>query len=181
MNEPVKWVDEKAAAAEAVVFGLLEDTFKELKEEARLWLSNRFKESDSRGVDAYSADGTLIGSVTRSKPSEKVDVVDSREFLGYVVDNCPEILSVEYHAKTALLRSLTEVEGQYIDADGVPVPGVGKRVSYGTVRVNKDKAARDAVRALLANGSVGLDGIKQLPVLPEPTNRFEQDREAAGF
>jgi hypothetical protein len=161
MSAVERWAHPRDAAAEAVVYALIEDIAKERKEAARAWVAKHLREDSSRGVDAV-ANGQIIGSVTRSKDSEKLDVADLSAFLEYAVAHQPHLISVAYQAKDSFLRTLKQIDGQWIDPDGTIVPGVGMRHSFGSVRVNKDNAAREKVDELLAAGRVSVDGIKAL-------------------
>jgi hypothetical protein len=161
MNEVERWAHPRDAAAEAVVYALIEDVAKERKEAARGWVAKHLREDSSKGVDAI-ANGQIIGSVTRSKDSEKLDVADLDKFLLYAIAHQPHLISVEYQAKNSFLRTLKQVDGKWIDPDGVIVPGVQMRTSWGSVRVNKDKDARQKVDELLRSGRVSVDGIKAL-------------------
>lgn len=158
MNEVVRWEHPRDAAAEAVVYALIEDVAKERKEEARAWVAKHLREDSSKGVDAI-ANGQIIGSVTRSKDSEKLDVSELGAFLEYAAANQPYLISIAYQAKESFLRTLKQVDGKWIDRDGAIVPGVGIRHSFGSVRVNKDERARAIVAELLFKGRVALDGI----------------------
>lgn len=148
------------AAAAAVVWALIEDVAKERKEEARLWVADSLRDESLKGVDAV-ANGEVIGSVTRSKDSEKLDVNDVAAFLEFAIAHHPYLVTIDYRAKETFLRKLKEVDGQWVDPDGLIVPGVWMRPSKGSVRVNKDAAAREVVRGLLSSGRVSLDGITQ--------------------
>jgi hypothetical protein len=143
------------------VYALIEDVAKERKEEARDWVSDRLRQDSSKGFDAV-ANGNVIGSVTRSKDSEKLDIQDLSAFVEYAVSHQPHLISIAYQAKDSFLKTLKQVDGNWIDRDGVVVPGVAKRISYGSVRVNKDSAARELVRTLLSQGAVSLEGLKEL-------------------
>lgn len=156
-----RWKHPRDAAAEAVVYALIEDVAKERKEEARNWVANHLREDSSKGVDAI-ANGKIIGSVTRSKDSTKLDVNDHAAFLEYAISHQPHLITVDWRAKEAFLKTLKEVEEQWVDRDGVIVPGVWHRPSRGSVRVNKDPEARDIVRELLSTGRVSIDGLKEL-------------------
>jgi hypothetical protein len=181
MSDVERWKHPRDAAAEAVVYALIEDVAKERKEEARQWVANHLREDSSKGFDAV-AKGKVIGSVTRSKDSEKLDILDMAAFVEYAVSHQPHLISVAYQEKDSFLRTLKQVDGTWIDREGVPVPGVSKRISYGTVRVNKDPDARELVRTLLSSGAVSLEGLKELnPPGPEPTDRYTQDREAGAL
>lgn len=161
MSDVERWKHPRDAAAEAVVYALIEDVAKERKEEARQWVSDKLRQLSSKGFDAI-ANGKVIGSVTRSKDSEKLDILDMSAFVEYAVSHQPHLISVAYQAKDSFLKTLKQVGGTWIDPDGVVVPGVAKRPSFGSVRVNKDANARELVRTLLSKGAVSLEGLKEL-------------------
>lgn len=174
-----RWSHPRDAAAEAVVWSLISSVAEENKKAARDYVAGYLRSENSRGVDAL-ANGRVIGSVTRSKPSEKRDVDDMAAFLQYVAAHQPELLTIDYRAKEALLRKLHEVTDDqgvtvFLDPDGVPVPGVGTRLTTGTVKVNPDGQARELVRELLSQGRISLDGVHPLELKPEPTDRYTQD------
>lgn len=148
------------------MWALLEDNAKEHKEQARLWVANHLREESSKGVDAV-VNGQVIGSVTRSKDSEKTDVLDWPAFLTWVAEHQPDMLSVDYRVKDTFLRKLSNVDGTYVDPDGLVVPGVGTRISQGSVRVNKTGEAREVLRGYLAHGLVRLEGLRTPPALEQ--------------
>lgn len=159
-----KWGHPRDAAGEAVVWALIASVAEENKKQARDYVAGYLRSENSRGVDAL-ANGKIIGSITRSKPTEKRDVTDMAAFIQYVAKHQPELLTIDYRAKDALLRRLsehTDADGGkfYIDPDGVIVPGVGVHTTSGMVKVNPDGAARDLVRELLSQGRIGIDGVK---------------------
>lgn len=145
----MRWEHPRDAARDAVVWGLVEDAAKERKDAARAFVADYLNREASRGVDAYAADGTLIGSITRSKPSWKRDVDDWAAFLQWVIANRPDMLTIDYRTKDAFLNTLTEVGEVFVDRQGLPVPGVWNRPTTGSIRVNKEKTARETVRTLL--------------------------------
>lgn len=156
-----RWAHPRDAAAEAVLWSLIASVAEENKKTVRDYLVDILTGEDSRGVDAV-VNGQIIGSVTRSKPAEKLDVTDPDEFLRYVIHHRPDLLTVDYKARDAILRTLTEVDGHWIDPAGVVVDGVGTRMTTGAVRINPDPKARDVVRELLADGLERGYGIKQI-------------------
>jgi hypothetical protein len=161
MSDVVRFTDPKEAAREAVSWSLIQSAAEEYAKAARAWMVEYLTGEDSRGLDAYAADGTLIGSVTRSKPKELVDVLDADLFMGYVVEHRPDLLTVEYQARMSLLRSFKQVGDMFIDPNGVPVPGVGKRMTHGSVRVNKEASAKALVRDLLAGAAERLQELEE--------------------
>lgn len=157
-----RWPHLRDAAAEAVVWGSIETVAKEHKETARSYLVEQLTAEGSRGVDAVAADGTIIGTVTRSKPAEKVQVVDEAAFVQWVYDHRPDMLTVDWRAKDALLRTLRMVDGVAITPGGDVVEGVAVGMSSGTVRVTPDPHTKDVVRELLADGIERGYGIKAI-------------------
>ncbi|BCI54995.1 hypothetical protein NIIDNTM18_42730 [Mycolicibacterium litorale] len=171
MTQVERWAHPRDAARDAVVWGLVEEAAKKRKEEAKAFTADYLVRESSKGVDAHAADGTLIGSVTRSKPSKTLDVDDMGAFLGWVVQHRPDLLSVQYEAKKSILKTLRVIDGVVLDPDGVEVPGVCERMTSGSVRVNKESGARELVRDIL-------DGVERVAALPqpEPEDRYTQDR-----
>ncbi len=160
-----RWEHPRDAAAEAVVWALIASVAEENKKQARDYLVAHLNAENSRGVDAV-ANGQVIGSVTRSKPAEVVDVDDMPAFMDYVAQHHPDLLSIHYLAKSTLLRKLKEVDGAFVDPEGVVVPGISKRMSTGSVRVNPDSNAREVVRGLLAHARISLEGIRGIAARP---------------
>lgn len=161
MSDVERWKHPRDAAAEAVVWALIEDVAKERKEEARNWVAERLREDSSKGVEAV-ANGQIIGSVSRAKDKMKLDVNDQAAFLEYAISHQPHLISVDWRAKEAFIKTLKQVDEQWIDRDGVIVPGVWERPSRGSVRVIKDPSARETVQDLLSAGRVSIDGLKEL-------------------
>ena len=81
--------------------------------------------------------------------------------MAYVVEHHPDLLTVPYQARNALLNTLKEVEGQWVDREGRVVPGVHRKMTSGSVKVLPDGNARDLVRGLLRHGRIELDGIRE--------------------
>jgi len=175
-----RWVKPRDAAAEAVVWALIEDFAKARKEAARNWVGEHLRAESMKGVDAV-ANGSVIGSVTRSKDREVRDVLDEALFLSYIISHHAGVLQVPYMWKNAFLRTLTEVETDsgavYIDGEGEIVPGVGVRTLAGQVKVNKTTDARAVVDTILSPAEERLAEL----MAPEPTDRWTQDQEAGAI
>ena len=148
MSDVARWDKPRDAAAEAVVWASIEEVAKERKEEAREFVAEHLRAESMRGVDAV-AGGEVIGSVTRSKDRDVVDVVDDAAFLEYVIQHRKDALLVPYALKNALLKQITEVSGVWVDSEGVVVPGIGWKRINGSVRVNKNDDTREKVRELM--------------------------------
>lgn len=157
----MSWDKPSDAAAEAVLWGILETAAKNRKDEARAWLTNRMG-PDMAAVKAV-ANGETIGRATWVEPVQQYTVVDPAAFMEYVGRKWATelVTTVNPAFQKTFLSGLTDVDGEAIDKDGEPVPGVALRESAPFVSVRKSPEARAAVEELLSGGQVRLDGIGQ--------------------
>lgn len=156
------WDKPSDAAAEAVLWGILETAAKNRKDEARAWLTDRMG-PDVAAVKAV-ANGETVGRATWVEGKETMAVVDPSEFMRYVGRKWPTelITTVNPAFQKSFLAGLKVVDGCGIDKDGELVPGVFVRESAPYVSVRKEESARAAVEELLSTGRLQLDGIRAI-------------------
>lgn len=156
MTEVQRWEKPRDAAAEAVVWAAVEAAAKEKAAEAKEFVAEHLRSESLKGVDAV-ANGVVIGSVTRSKDGERVDVTDLVAFAEWIASRHPTALQVNYSWKQKFLPTLTRVETEsgavFVDGSGEVVPGVGVRVAQGSVRLNKSKESVELVKQLIDRSS----------------------------
>lgn len=158
----MSWERLSDAAAEAVLWSILADVAKERKDAARAWLTNRMG-ADAAAVKAI-ANGQNVGRANWVDGRETLAVTDAEKFTEYVAQHHPGelVVTVNTAFQKALLSNLKIVDGQPIDANGVPVPGVQLRASAPYVSIRKTDEAKATVEQLLSSGRLQLDGIKEL-------------------
>lgn len=146
-------------AAEAVIWALICDVAKQHKDHLREVLTSRMG-SDAAAVKAV-ANGVTVGRATWVESKDTLAVTDQSAFMQYVGEKRPEelITTVNPAYQKALLSNLKVIDGEVIDRDGEPVPGVSLRSSAPYVSVRKSDEARATVESLLSSGRLQLDGI----------------------
>lgn len=156
------WEKPSDAAAEAAVWSLIADVAIERKDAAKAWLLNHMG-PDVAAVKAI-ANGETVGRASWVESKDTLAVVDPTAFMAYVARKwATEIVtSVNPAFQRTLLAGLKLVEGEAIDKDGEPVPGVGVRTSAPKVVVTKSKTARATVDALLSSGQLQLGGLAEV-------------------
>jgi len=125
-------------------------------------------------------DGSILGKVTRTKPTPKAAVVDESELFAYVQENDPEQLSdVDWVSGSnadvlaALKQSHPHLVSQKVcvsthhltyllkKAEGDKTfrpPGIEVTQSAGTVNIYPAKDMAEAFEAVIKSGTVALDG-----------------------
>lgn len=160
----MSWDRPSDAAAEAVLWGILESAAKARKDEARAWLTKRMG-PDAAAVKAI-AGGETIGRATWVEPNPALTVVDATEFISWIGDHYPDelvhVVEVNWAFKQALLSHAKIIDGVVMDRNGIPIPGVEMRGSAPYVSVRKSGQARATVEELLTAGRLQLDGIRAL-------------------
>lgn len=125
-------------------------------------------------------DGSILGKITRTKPTPRATVVDESELFAYVQETDPEQLAdVDWvsgsnaEVLAALKQSHPELVSQKVivtphhlkylltkaeeDKTFRP-PGIEVTTSGGTVNIYPAKDADDAFEAVITSGAVALDG-----------------------
>lgn len=147
------------AAARAVVFQVLEQRAKELKDAAKAELA-QLQPGDTIGAQW---DGQLLGKATKTAGRTKLVVTDEREFVNWVAGHHPtEIISQINPAFMRVLEQRARGVGSVIDGLGEQVPGVELQSGDPYVSVRKSPDAPFVVAQLLSAGRVGLEGLKEL-------------------
>ena len=158
----MSWAKPSDAAAEAAVWGLLEQEAKARKDAARAWLTERMG-PDLLAVKAI-ANGQDVGRASYVEGKAKFKVTDPDAFRDFVATHYPTeiVTAVSPAFQTKLMGELTRCNGLVIDPNGVPVAGVELVEGNPYVSVTKSKDAREKVAALMAQGRVSLDGIRAI-------------------
>jgi hypothetical protein len=147
------------AAARAVVFQVLEQRAKQLKDEAKAELS-QMQPGDTIGG---SWDGQLLGKATMTTGRSKIVVTDEQKLLEWLQYNQPDEIVMSINpAYLRLLESRAKEVGAVISSDGEVIPGLEIQTGTPYVSVRKEKDAPFVVAQLLSGGRVSLDGIKEL-------------------
>lgn len=123
-------------------------------------------------------DGTVLGTITRTKPERVAKVVDEAALMAHIHDTCPDGLE-DVHVVAAtteqvidvlrvhaphLLESRVEIRPYALAAalrsalEGNDTPGVQVDQPVGTVNTYPDKEAGEAIQAVIRAGRVSLDG-----------------------
>jgi hypothetical protein len=151
--------DMRDAAARAVVFQVLEQRAKELKDQARAELS-ALEPGDTL---AAKWDGQLLGKATMTAGRTKLVVTDEGKLLEWLQRNHPtEIVVTPNPAYLKALETTARGVGAVIDNQGEIVPGVELQHGDPYVSVRREKDAPFVVAQLLSGGRIQLDGIKEL-------------------
>jgi hypothetical protein len=151
--------DMRDAAARAVVFQVLEQRAKELKDQARAELST-LEPGDTL---AAKWDGQLLGKATMTAGRTKLVVTDESKLLEWLQRNHPtEIVVTPNPAYLKALETTARGVGAVIDNQGEIVPGVELQHGDPYVSVRREKDAPFVVAQLLSGGRIQLDGIKEL-------------------
>jgi hypothetical protein len=151
--------DMRDAAARAVVFQVLEQRAKELKDAAKAELA-ALEPGDTL---AAKWDGQLLGKATKTAGRTKLVVTDEMKLRYWVAVNHPsELIQSVNPAYLKALESTAREVGAVIDKDGEVVPGVELVHGDPYVSVRKEKDAPFVVAQLLSGGRIQLDGIKEL-------------------
>jgi hypothetical protein len=151
--------DMRDAAARAVVFQVLEQRAKELKDAAKSELA-ALEPGDTL---AAKWDGQLLGKATMTSGRTKLVVTDEQKLVEWLQWHHPEEITIS--PNTAYLKALESTArdvGAVIDKDGEVVPGVELVHGDPYVSVRKEKDAPFVVAQLLSGGRIQLDGIKEL-------------------
>lgn len=126
----------------------------------------------------------LIGKATMTKGRAKLVITDESAFLEWVKAQHPSevVESVNPAFVDGLKARAKDIGlGVVIDSHGEVVPGVAIEEGAPYVTVRKEKNAEELVALLLSGGQVSLDGIEPPKALPEPEDRYTQDRKASGL
>lgn len=123
-------------------------------------------------------DGTVLGTITRTKPDRVPKVTDEAALMAHIQDTCPDGLEdvtvvaatteqvievLRVHAPH-LLESRVEIRPYALGAalraalDGEDTPGVQVDQPVGTVNTYPSKDASEAIQAVIRAGRVSLDG-----------------------
>jgi hypothetical protein len=148
--------DMRDAAARAVVFQVLEQRAKELKDAAKAELA-QLQPGDTIGG---SWDGQLLGKATMTNGRSKIVVTDQQRLVEWLQYSHPTEIVIS--ANPAYVSTLRDVNGVVIDKQGEPVPGVELVHGDPYVSVRKQPDAPFLVAQLLSGGRISLDGIKEL-------------------
>lgn len=158
------------------------------------WLKDRIKDWEAEAKrdlgllpgerKAAVVDGTVLGHVTMAKGRKTARVANEAAVLAYVKAHHPT--EIEYVAleqvRPAFLKALLDdaaKKGAFIDSDGVVIDGLIEVVEGSPYPMSKLADDADiAIAGLLGRGGLGVNGIR---ALPEPEDRFTQDRRAAGL
>ena len=149
--------DMRDAAARAVVFQIIEQRAKELKDAAKAELG----ELEPGDTLAAKWDGQLLGTATKTSGRTKLVVTDEKKLVEWLQWHHPEEITLSPNA--AWLRQIEERArslGQPVDGAGELVPGVELTQGEPYVSVRKDKEAPFVVAQLLSQGRIGLEGVK---------------------
>lgn len=151
--------DMRNAAARAVVFQVLEQRAKELKDAAKAELS-QLQPGDTIGG---SWDGQLLGKATMTAGRTRLVVTDEGKLLAWLQSNHPtEIVISPNQAYLKALESTARNVGAVIDNQGEIVPGVELTHGDPYVSVRKQPDAPFVVAQLLVAGRVSLDGLREI-------------------
>lgn len=110
----------------------------------------------------------ILCKASWSKGTTSTVVVDQDALLAWVKEHHPteiveERVVVTETVNQAYLKSLKVAGTNVIDSDGLVVPGVQVVTGKQSLSVRTEKNALDMVLALMAEGRVSLDSIKELP------------------
>lgn len=147
------------AAARAVVFQVLEQRAKELKDAAKAELA-QLQPGDTIGAQW---DGQLLGKATMTAGRTRLVVTDEGKLLEWLQGNHPtEIVVSPNPAYLKSLESTARNVGAVIDNQGEIVPGVELTHGDPYVSVRKQPDAPFLVASLLSGGRITLEGLKEL-------------------
>jgi len=155
------------------------------------WLKDRIKDWETEAKrdlgllpgerKAAVVDGTVLGHVTMAKGRKTARVANEAAVLAWVKAHHPTEVEVSEQVRPAFLKALLDdaaKKGAFIDSDGVVIDGLIEVVEGDPYPISKlDDDADLAIAGLLGRGALGVNGLK---ALPEPEDRFTQDRRAAG-
>jgi hypothetical protein len=148
--------DMRDAAARAVVFQVLEQRAKELKDAAKAELA-QLQPGDTIGG---SWDGQLLGKATMTSGRSKIVVTDQQRLVEWLQYSHPTEIVIS--ANPAYVSTLRDVNGVVIDKQGEPVPGVELVHGDPYVSVRKQPDSPFIVAQLLSSGRISLEGLKEL-------------------
>lgn len=166
------------AAFRAFVWQTIEARAKTLKDQARAEL----KAIPVGETVAARHGDQLLAKAAMSKGKTKLVVTDEAKLLEWVTTNHPS--EIVHAVNPAYLKALEAKAkdlgiGAVIDNQGEVIPGVEIQVGEPTVSVRKERDvdALAVVGELMSQGQLGFD----MQALPEPEDRFTQDRKASGL
>jgi len=174
------WDSVEDAGRDAVGWSLVSDYAKSRYESARTFIADKLQ--NSRGIDV-EVGGRVIGGVSRGQAKDEPAVTDDRAFIEFIVDNYPDAIRVESRWQSNYVKRLQKVETDdgivFVDkTTGLPVPGVEMVRTHPYWKVTKDPEAKQQMYELLGRVTPTIEGFR---ALPEPEDRFTQDRRAAGL
>lgn len=180
----------REAASRAAVWGVIATAAKARADEAKAELA-ALEVGDTIGARVtWRPPGSnvtiaqLVGKATKTKGRAKLVVTDDAALLAWVARNHPSevVRSVNpAYLKSVEARAKELGVGAVIDSQGDVIPGLELVEGEPYVTVRKEKDAEQVVADLLSGGQVTLDGIDSPKALPEPQDRYTQDRKAAGL
>jgi hypothetical protein len=131
---------------------------------------------------AAVVDGEVLGHVTLAKGRRTARVANEDALLAYVKAHHPTEVETVESVRPAFLKSLLDdavKKGAHLDSDGVVIDGLIEIVDGQPYPMSKLTDDADIVIAgLLRRGALGVNGFQSLP---EPVDRYTQDREASGL
>lgn len=157
MSEGSKVTDLHALALKAGVFQVVEREAKAVKDAARAELMEALPFGDA--VAGRCGD-ELLCKAAWSKASQKIVVADERALVAWVKEHHPT--EIVESVNTAYVKSLKQVGGVVIDADGLPVDGMEVQTGSPYLSVRSEKGALELVARMVADGLVTLDGLREI-------------------
>ncbi|HWV47228.1 MAG TPA: hypothetical protein VN039_14595 [Nitrospira sp.] len=152
-------MDMRDAAARAVIFQIVEQEAKKLKDEAKAELA----QMEPGDTLAGKWGDQLLGKATMTSGRTKLVVTDEEKLITWLQYNHPEEILLS--PNPAYMRQIEERArklGVPVDGEGEAVPAVSLEQGEPYVSVRKTPDAPFVVAELLSRGRVQLDGIKEL-------------------
>lgn len=165
------------AAFRAGVWQMLEQKAKAMKDAAKAELSAL--EPGDRVTGKWH--GQPVASATMSNGHSKLVIDDYAGFAQWVASRWPTEVVLQQTVNTAFINVLEKSalrDGALIDEQGDVCPFAEIVESSPYISVRKVDGAEEIIAELFRSGAVHLEGIRStpLPALPEPTDRYSQDR-----